>query len=244
MSSFDAAAIVLSGRRIKMRRGRAGSVFELDENLIKMSETMSQFFSNSPDFDKDSEVFEVDEDRFSSDDVLEKIIEFMKQYAQEPFGELPKPFPKDQGMAPVGPAWAKRYFEKKTLKDCMSVLKGAHMLDIKPLLQLCAAFIAIQIHNKNYDQICETAGVWKDNYHKWVPNTPSDAPLAGSTSSSSAGGGGVTSSSTSASGDLAADGGQWIKCDRLDPAARIDFSPIEAIRNEYKSPGDIFFFDK
>lgn len=245
MSVFDATPITLSGRNIKIRRGKSGKVFEIDENVVmKLSDTMSQFFSSAPDFDKDNDVFQVDEDRFSNDEILRKVTFFMEKFALEPFGDLPKPFPKDQGLAPVGQIWAKHYFEKASLQDCMQILKGAHYLDIKPLLQLCAVFFALQIHNKNYDQICETVGVWKDNYQKWVPNDAGRGGSAASSSSSSAaatkvggGGGGGGAASDAA-------GGHWVKCDKSDPDARIDFAPIEAIRNEYKSPGDIFYFEK
>jgi hypothetical protein len=235
MSKFDSMPITLSGRLIKIQRGNSGKIFEIDENVASLSNTLSQFFASAPDFDKDNDIFPVDQDRFSSDETLRKIIFFMDKFAQEPFGELPKPFPKDQGLGPVGPIWAKEYFEKASLQDCMQILKGAHYLDIKPLLQLCAVVFALQIYNKNYDQICETVGVWKDNYHKWVPNDASDKASATTSSSSSS-----SSTVRCESGPGEPSEGRWVKCDRSDPDARIDFSPIEAIRNEYKSPGDIF----
>jgi hypothetical protein len=110
---------------------------------------------------------------------LEKLIQFMIEYSKEPFGDIPKPIPKD-GLKSCIRFFYNEFLDdlemvsdnlkkqsrnnddnnlepvEETSKSCTSIMElllAASFLQIESLKKLCIAHLAYQLREKNFTQV-------------------------------------------------------------------------------------------
>eukprot|EP00604_Paraphysomonas_vestita_P003040 CAMPEP_0174821710 /NCGR_PEP_ID=MMETSP1107-20130205/9212_1 /TAXON_ID=36770 /ORGANISM="Paraphysomonas vestita, Strain GFlagA" /LENGTH=130 /DNA_ID=CAMNT_0016039031 /DNA_START=148 /DNA_END=540 /DNA_ORIENTATION=- len=109
-------------------------------------------------------------------EVLSKIIEFLNHFAANSFNPIEKPL-KFQKLIDMVPEWYVQFIDLPHEK-LAGLAAAANYLDIRPLLDLVCAALAIQIKGKTPDEIRSHFGVVNDftpeeeakliEEHKWV----------------------------------------------------------------------------
>jgi hypothetical protein len=222
MSSFSAntnrADVLLSGKNVSFI-SNSDDKFEVPVEYAILSDLVKDSLS----FNEDDPNPEVPLPNISSP-TLAKVIEFMIEYSKEPFESLPKPIPKEGLNGCIRPFYNQFLSEIEIVSDSlrkqsidsndssnnssieevkpshssiMEILMAGTFLQINPLKQLCTAYIAYQMREKNFLDIKKmfkcTDLNWDykkmDQLHKDHSWCFEDRKKQGDNTSSSAGGG-------------------------------------------------------
>ena len=171
MSSFSVNTnrtdVILSGKKVTFI-SKSGDKFEVPVEYAILSDLVKDSLS----FNEDDPNPEVPLPNISSP-TLAKVIEFMIEYSKEPFESLPKPIPKEGLSGCVRPFYNQFLSEIEIVSDSlrkqsmdsndssveevkpshssiMEILLASTFLQIIPLKQLCTAYIAFQMREKNF----------------------------------------------------------------------------------------------
>lgn len=101
-------------------------------------------------------------------EVLKRVLEFCKHYAEEPMTEIPQPITSLSLCDLVQPFYVKFAFAAR--RDCPNldlfcdIVEAANYLRIDPLLKLLLAFYATQNTNKVPEEIIQWCGYPRETY--------------------------------------------------------------------------------
>jgi hypothetical protein len=93
------------------------------------------------------------------------IADFLERHANDPV-------PVHEGLVPSNdiddirefPPWARGFVKSMEIDQLVDTFNAANFVDCKPLLGLCAAYVACQIKGKEPREIWEWAGIPKDAF--------------------------------------------------------------------------------
>ena len=83
---------------------------------------------------------------------LERIVQFMRLYADAKMPTIPRPLPTND-LTRILPLPYTDFILALSQEDVISLINAANYMDIEPLLQLCAARIATFFHGKTREEI-------------------------------------------------------------------------------------------
>jgi S-phase kinase-associated protein 1 len=133
-----------------------GDNFQVDVNVAKMSELVKTMI---PEDEDDSESQEIPLPNVKSQ-ILGKVLEFCKHYAEEPMNEIEKPL-KSANMGEVVQEWYASYVDVEQ-EVLFELILAANYMDIKPLLDLTCATVASMIKGKTPEEIRKTFNIVND----------------------------------------------------------------------------------
>jgi S-phase kinase-associated protein 1 len=135
-----------------------GDSFDVSVKVAKMSELIKTMIPEDEDAEGD-EGQEIPLPNVKSS-VLVKVIEFCRQYTQEPMTEIEKPL-KSANMAEVVQEWYANYV-KVDQEVLFELILAANYMDIKPLLDLTCASVASMIKTKTPEEIRKQFNIVND----------------------------------------------------------------------------------
>ena len=87
---------------------------------------------------------------------LEKIIQFLKNYTDDPFEKIEKPLKSDKLEEIINKKWCIDFLKQLNQPDLFEMTLAANYMDISPLLDLTCAYVASMIKGKTPEEIKKT----------------------------------------------------------------------------------------
>uniref|UniRef100_A0A7S3JW81 Ubiquitin-like domain-containing protein n=2 Tax=Aureoumbra lagunensis TaxID=44058 RepID=A0A7S3JW81_9STRA len=144
-------------RRVNLM-SQEGDQFEVEVAVAKMSELVKTMIPEEADED-DDQAQEIPLPNVKSH-VLSKVIEFCRQYVNDPMAEIEKPL-KSANMHEVVQEWYAKYVDVDQ-ELLFELILAANYMDIKPLLDLTCATVASMIKGKTPEEIRKTFNIVND----------------------------------------------------------------------------------
>jgi len=126
-----------------------GKVFEITEKEGSISELIRDATEGNED-----DVTEIEISRVNSE-CLEKVVNFMKHYAQEKMKEVPTPLGGSSFNEVIDQKWYQNFVADDNVQGDMvfDMLTAANFMGIKPLLDLTCLKVTFQLTGKSAEEI-------------------------------------------------------------------------------------------
>eukprot|EP00543_Licmophora_paradoxa_P008406 CAMPEP_0202442978 /NCGR_PEP_ID=MMETSP1360-20130828/2340_1 /ASSEMBLY_ACC=CAM_ASM_000848 /TAXON_ID=515479 /ORGANISM="Licmophora paradoxa, Strain CCMP2313" /LENGTH=165 /DNA_ID=CAMNT_0049058531 /DNA_START=84 /DNA_END=581 /DNA_ORIENTATION=- len=121
--------------------------FEIDFKAGKISNLIREAFNEDPD--QPVNVLRVNAA------CLEKVVEFLNHYHDDPMREIPTPLGGTVFNEIVEQAWYQEFVEREERDSIFDLLTAANYMGIKPLLDLTCLKVTFELTGKSADQIRE-----------------------------------------------------------------------------------------
>jgi len=158
---MTASIKLVSGTDVKTGKTQT---FEVGINVAKLSSTVETAIKKDDDDDNDDEEYMIPQDGVDlpkvSPHVLKKVISFCEYYVTDPMNEIPKPLKKE--LKEYVQEWYAQFLDSMDEDALADVIMAANYMDVRPLLNLTCAKVAIIIRDMSPEEIREKYNIKND----------------------------------------------------------------------------------
>ena len=137
---------------VRKLKSSDGKIFEVDEKILNTSKFFKELIIDYPQPDQEITINQVDGKN------LEKIIEYLKHYANEKPKEIPKPLPNND-IKSVLSEWDYNFINPLSIADLIDLINAANFLNIDDLVALTAAKLAAEMLTGTIEEVREKFGI-------------------------------------------------------------------------------------
>jgi len=161
---------------VKLRAVDSQRIFEISYKAARNSELVKEFTdAASPDGSTFIELTRVYEP------TLEKVVEFLTHYMDEPMNEIPSPLGASSFNEIVEQEWYRTFVEEIDRPMIFDLLTAANYMGIRPLLDLACLSVTFELSGKNAEEIREILNIPEltpqeesnaRGEHRWIFENP------------------------------------------------------------------------